>query len=103
MRYFISVVVILALSFCGFYYLKSKNIVHFKPSISKASSPNVPKGTKSTEPSQTKSVKEVRSDPLDQIKEYGEKINDLTSMFTEMKDVLEDVKKTVQGKAIENK
>ena len=103
MRYFIIVVVILALSFGGFYYLKSENIMHFKPSISKASSPDVPKGTKSSEPSQTKSVKEVSSDPLDQIKEYGEEMQDLTGMFAEMKDVLEDVKKTVQGKAIENK
>lgn len=103
MRYFIIVAVILALSFGGFYYLKSENIVHFKPSDAKVSSQDVAKGTKSTEASQTKSVKEVISDPLDQIKEYGEKMNDLTSMFAEMKGVLEDVKKTVQGKAIENK
>lgn len=102
MRYFIIVAVILALSFGGFYYLKSENIVHFKPSISKASGQDVPEGT-STESSNTQSVKEVSSDPLDQIKEYGEKMNDLTSMFAEMKGVLEDVKKTVQGKAIENK
>ena len=103
MRYFIIVVVILALSFGGFYYLKSKNIVNFTPSISKASGPDVPKGTKSTETSHTKSAKEVSSDPLDQIKEYGEKMKEWTNVVTEMNGVLEDVKSTVQGKAIENK
>ena len=103
MRYFIIVVVILALSFGGFYYLKSKNIVHLTPSISKASGPDVPKGTKITEPSQTKSVKEVSSDPLDQIKEYGEKMKEWTSVVTEMNGVLEDVKSTVQRETVANK
>lgn len=103
MRYFIVVVAILALSFGGFYYLKSKNIVHLTPSVSKASRLDAPKVTKITEPSQAKSVKKVSPDPIDQIKEYGEKMQDLTGMFAEMKDVLEDVKMTVQGSAVENK
>lgn len=97
MRYFIIVVVILALSFGGFFYLKSKNIMYFKPSISKASSQDVPKGTKSTEASQTKSVNEVSSDPLDQIREYGEQMKEWTKIVTEMNEVFEDVKGTVQG------
>jgi len=46
-----------------------------------------------TEASQTKPVKEVSSDPFDQIKEYGEK----------MKGVLEDVKSTVQRETVANK
>ena len=103
MRYFIIVVAILALSFGGFYYLKSKNIVHLTPSISKASGPDVPKGTKNTEPSHTKSAKEVSSDPIDQIKEYGEKMKEWTSVVTEMNGVLEDVKSTVQRETVANK
>lgn len=103
MRYFIIVIVILALSFGGFYYLKSKNIMNFKPFFSKDSSHDVLKSTKSTETSQRKSVKEVSSDPFDQIKEYGEKMKEWTNVVTEMNSVLEDVKSTVQKETVANK
>jgi len=56
-----------------------------------------------TEASQTKPVKEVSSDPFDQIKEYGEKMKEWTSVVTEMNGVLEDVKSTVQRETVANK
>ncbi|CAG1022343.1 hypothetical protein MTYM_01642 [Methylococcales bacterium] len=56
-----------------------------------------------TEASQTKPVKEVSSDPFDQIKEYGELMNEWTNVVTEMNSVLEDVKSTVQKETVANK
>jgi len=62
-----------------------------------------PKKYAHTETSQTKSIKEVSSDPLDQIKEYGEKMKEWTNIVTEMNGILEDVKSTVHNEAVANK
>lgn len=43
------------------------------------------------------------SDPLDQIKEYGEKMKEWENAVTEMNGIFEDVKSTVQKETIANK
>lgn len=79
MRYFVTVLVILLISFFGVYYLKSKNIIQFK-----SRNTNAPKS------------EEVESagnaDPLEQIREYSGKIEGWENMFAEIKDVLNNVK-----------
>lgn len=87
-RYFVISISIIALAALG-HYLNGKRVLLRKDSDTQLVS--------------LKQAEEVKSDPLDQIKEYAETMNDMTSMFMEMKDVLEDVKKTMQEETIVSK
>lgn len=88
MKYFIIIASIFALAVLG-HYLNGKRVLLRKDSDTQLVS--------------LKQSEEVKSDPLDQIKEYAETMNDMTNMFMEMKDVLENVKKTMQEETIVSK
>lgn len=88
MKYFIIIASIFALAVLG-HYINGKRVLLRKDSDTQLVS--------------LKQAEEVKSDPLDQIKECAETMNDMTNMFMEMKDVLENVKKTMQEETIVSK
>ncbi len=88
MRYFIIIASIFAFAVLG-YYLNGKGLFLRKDSNTLLVS--------------AKRIEEVKANPHDQIKEYAETMNDMTSMFMEMKGVLENVKETMQEETIVSK